>query len=186
MLSVFFYLCDHKTKRLPRGGYALIYCYVGYDKMCHLVCGALWEEQSSLFSWLFYILWFLLLFAIQRLIYYYYALRVFPTSVSWWFSPGVWVTASLLKSPGLVSGFWPFLAVLSFRYSLPVRQLPSLPGLLIILTHQSQLAQSLLSSSTAFIICSLRVFHISFSWWSFTGVWVTASLLKSPGLFSVF
>ena len=36
------------------------------------------------------------------------------------------------------------------------------------------------------IIFSLRVFHISFSWWSFTGVWVTASLLKSPGLFSVF
>ena len=29
---------------------------------------------------------------------------------------------------------------------------------------------------------SLRVFHISFSWWSFNGVWVTASLLKSPGL----
>ena len=36
------------------------------------------------------------------------------------------------------------------------------------------------------IICSLRVFHISFGWWSFTGVCVTASLLKSPGLFSVF
>ena len=32
----------------------------------------------------------------------------------------------------------------------------------------------------------LRVFHIRFSWWSFTEVWVTASLLKSPGLFSVF
>ena len=26
----------------------------------------------------------------------------------------------------------------------------------------------------------LRVFHISVSWWSFTGDWVTASLLKSP------
>ena len=37
------------------------------------------------------------------------------------------------------------------------------------------------------IICShLRVFHTSISWWSFTGVWVTTSLLKSPGLFSVF
>ena len=35
------------------------------------------------------------------------------------------------------------------------------------------------------IIYSLRVFLISVSWWSFTGVWVTASLLKSPGLFSV-
>ena len=34
------------------------------------------------------------------------------------------------------------------------------------------------------IIYSFRVFHISISWWFFTGVWVTASLLKSPGLFS--
>ena len=29
------------------------------------------------------------------------------------------------------------------------------------------------------IIYSWRVFHISFSWWSFTGFWVTASLLLS-------
>ena len=35
------------------------------------------------------------------------------------------------------------------------------------------------------IIHFLRVFHISVSWWSFTEVWVTASLRKSPGLFSV-
>ena len=33
---------------------------------------------------------------------------------------------------------------------------------------------------------SLRVFHINVRWWSFTEVWMTASLLKSPGLFSVF
>ena len=32
------------------------------------------------------------------------------------------------------------------------------------------------------IIYSLRVFHISFSRWFLTEVWVTASLLKSPGL----
>ena len=31
----------------------------------------------------------------------------------------------------------------------------------------------------------LRVFNISLLWWSFTGVWVTSSLLKSTGLFSV-
>ena len=36
------------------------------------------------------------------------------------------------------------------------------------------------------IIIVIRVFHISVSWWSFTGVLVTASLLKSPGLFSYF
>ena len=36
------------------------------------------------------------------------------------------------------------------------------------------------------VVHSLRVFHISFSWWFFTGVWVTASHLKPPGFFSVF
>ena len=36
------------------------------------------------------------------------------------------------------------------------------------------------------IIYFLSVFHISFSWWFFTAVFVTASLLKSPGLFLVF
>ena len=32
----------------------------------------------------------------------------------------------------------------------------------------------------------IRDFHISVIWWSFTGDWVTARLLKSPWLFSVF
>ena len=36
------------------------------------------------------------------------------------------------------------------------------------------------------IIYSFRVFHISVSWWFFTEVGETASLLKSPGLFLVF
>ena len=31
----------------------------------------------------------------------------------------------------------------------------------------------------------IRVFHLSESWWSFTGDWVTTSLVKSPELFSV-
>ena len=43
-----------------------------------------------------------------------YSFRVFHICVSWWFFTGVWMTASLLSSPGLVSGFWPFLARLSF------------------------------------------------------------------------
>ena len=41
------------------------------------------------------------------------------------------------------------------------------------------------SSSSSSCSCS-RVFRTRISWWSFTGVWVTASLLKPPGLFSVF
>ena len=43
-----------------------------------------------------------------------YSSRVFHISDSWWFYTGVWMKASLLKSPGLVSGFWPFLTMLSF------------------------------------------------------------------------
>ena len=41
-----------------------------------------------------------------------YSFRVFPISVSWWFFTGVWVTASLLKSPGLVSVYWPIATIL--------------------------------------------------------------------------
>ena len=47
-----------------------------------------------------------------------YYWRFFHTSISWWFSTGVWVTASLLKSPGLVSGFWLILTILYFGYEL--------------------------------------------------------------------
>ena len=36
------------------------------------------------------------------------------------------------------------------------------------------------------LLLLIRVFHISVSWCSFTGDWETASLLKSPRLFSVF
>ena len=46
--------------------------------------------------------------------YYYYSSRVFHISISWWFFTRVWVTANLLKSPGLVSEFWPSSAMLSF------------------------------------------------------------------------
>ena len=38
------------------------------------------------------------------------------------------------------------------------------------------------SKQIIIIIYSFRVFHISFNWCFFIGVWVTASLLKSPGL----
>ena len=43
-----------------------------------------------------------------------YSFRIFHNGVSWWFFTGVWVTASLLKSPGLVSGFRPFSVMQSF------------------------------------------------------------------------
>ena len=36
------------------------------------------------------------------------------------------------------------------------------------------------------LLLFLARFHISLSWWSFSGTWVTASLIRSPGLFLVF
>ena len=57
----------------------------------------------------------------------------------------------------------------------------------ITLPTQSCLAlYSLCANYYHYYYLLIRVFHISISWWSFIGDWVTASLLKSPGLFSVF
>ena len=50
----------------------------------------------------------------------------------------------------------------------------------------SDLCFAFFRSQICFHIYSFRVFHISVSWWFFTGVSVTASLLWSPGLFTVF
>ena len=73
-------------------------------------------------------------------------------SVRWWFFTGVWVTASLFKSPGLSSVLLPSSIMLSFGCFPLVCQLPNPPGPLIILQslcqkHQSQLVQSTLSCS---------------------------------------
>ena len=79
------------------------------------------EWQQVLLSLLLLLLLLLLLF------------RVFHISISWWSSTGVWVTASLLKSPGLFSVFWPFNIMLLFGWSPLGRQHPNLPGPFIIL-----------------------------------------------------
>ena len=66
--------------------------------------------------------------------FYYYSLIIaFHISRSRWFFTGVWVTASLLKSPGLFLVFWPFSIVLSFGWSPLVCQLPSPPVPFVIL-----------------------------------------------------
>ena len=73
------------------------------------------------------------IFISDHIIYYYYSLiRTFHISVSRWFFTGVWVTSSLLKSPGLFLVFWPFSTMLSFGWSPLVRQLPSPPVPLVI------------------------------------------------------
>ena len=74
-----------------------------------------------------------------------YSIRVFHINANLWSSTGVWVTTSLLKSPGLFLVFWPFSITLSFGWSPLIRQLPSPPIPLMILyllyqKHQLQLA----------------------------------------------
>ena len=69
------------------------------------------------------------------------AFRVFHTSVSRWFLTGVWVTASLLKSLGPSSVFWPILIMLLFGWSPPVFSFPSLPVLVPILLWLYQVHQ---------------------------------------------
>ena len=53
-------------------------------------------------------------------LYYHYLIpfRVFHTSVIEWFSVGVWLRASLLKSPIFFSAFWPVLIMVSGGWSL--------------------------------------------------------------------
>ena len=68
--------------------------------------------------------------------YYYYFthLRAFPTSFSWSFSTGSWVTASLLKSPGLSLVFPPSLTMLLFWWSPLVLLFASSPVLRVIVS----------------------------------------------------
>ena len=77
--------------------------------------------------------------------YYYYYYYSFCTCSY----TGVWVTASLLKSPGLFSGFWPISIMLSFGWSPLVRQLPSPPVPLV-------------TAPKAQIIIVTCIFHSSF------------------------
>ena len=60
-------------------------------------------------------------------------IRVIHISDIWWSFTGDWVTASLLKSPGLFKVFWSFSIMLLFGWSPLDRQPPNLPGPLIIL-----------------------------------------------------
>ena len=61
---------------------------------------------------------------LQFYYYHYYSLHIFT---------GVWVTARLLKSPGLFTVFWPFSITRSIGWTPLVRQLPSSPVPLVIL-----------------------------------------------------
>ena len=91
-----------------------------------------WHGSSCkvlLFQCLFLGLGIYLFYHILWLIYY-YSLQAFHTSVNWLSFTGVWVTASLLKSPGLSSVFWTILTLLS-GWSLLVIRFLSLLGPLL-------------------------------------------------------
>ena len=92
---------------------------------------ALFILASILFNKLFWVA--IIIIIIIKFIIIYYSLEFFHFSISWWSFTGDWVTASLLKSPGLFSVFWPFSIMLLFGLSPLGRQLLNLPGPLIIL-----------------------------------------------------
>ena len=70
-------------------------------------------RQFSLPVEYIYVYFFLISIVVHETIkiyYYYFSLsRVFQTSDSWWFSTGVWMTASLLRFSELFKVFWPIL-----------------------------------------------------------------------------
>ena len=89
--------------------------------------------------------------------YYFTLLRVFYTWVTSWFFTEVWVTASLLKSPGFFSLFWPISTMQSFGWSPFILLFPSPPILVTILwwlyqAHQLHLVWLSLSCSIVFSV----------------------------------
>ena len=87
-------------------------------------------------SVLFNHLYFLSSFTSYYYYYYYYyycrcccfiPLSIFLTNISWWFSTGVWVTAILLKSPGLFAVLWPISIMLLSKWSPHIVLYPSHP-----------------------------------------------------------
>ena len=84
--------------------------------------------------------------------FFFFFFELIHTSINRWSFTGVWVIASLLKSPELFSVFWPILTVLSFGWSPLVLLFSVLPvHLLLVLwllrAHQLQLVSPSLSCS---------------------------------------
>ena len=88
---------------------------------------------------------------------------------------------NLLHTPALADGF---------HWSLSDSKSSSVSRILLgILTDINNVVVWMASTRPLIIIVIIiiiRVFHISVRWCAFSGVWVTASLLTSPGLFSAF
>ena len=94
-------------------------------------------------------------------------LRVFHTNVSRWSSTGVWLTPSLLKSPGLFSVFWQILIKLSFRWSSLILWFPSSPFPLSILWWLARCRYlSFFSLSFSFTLWSVVRLILFYCWQS--------------------
>ena len=105
-----------KQQNRPVIAYVYVFVYVLYTTICEPDLFLFYSFESLL------LLLLLLLFT---------PLEFFISALADGFFTGVWVTVSLLKSPGLFSVFWPFSIMLSFGWSSLVRQLPSPSGPLI-------------------------------------------------------
>ena len=125
------------------------------------ICPFLDHSQGSCYHWhggsfkVPYFLNFYFLVLIFTHYRFFTNLRVFHTSVNWWFSSGVWVTASLLKSPGSFLVFGQILIILLFGWSPLSLLFSNRPVPLSILwrlyrAHQLQLVS--LSCSTVFSV----------------------------------
>ena len=89
-------------------------------------------QNVLILSWFDHSFNIIIIIAVVVVVFYHYLLiRVFHISISWWSFTGVWVTASLLKSLGFFSVFWPFSIMLKFGWSPLVRQLPCSPVLIL-------------------------------------------------------
>ena len=114
-----------------------------------------------------------------------FILRFFHINVCWWSFIEVWMTASLLKFPGLFSVFWPISTMFYFGWSPFVLLFPTPPMSVPILwwlyqEHQFQLASPSLSCSIFFFNFLARPRYLSlFSLFSISTRW-SAGTAKFP------
>ena len=130
-----------------------------------------------------------------------YSFLIFSSSPLVWYCNIVAIFSNIFEFPffrafwfflGSIVLFFPSFASFCFLYLLIFTTCeifsPALAGDLLLESDWQQVSSGIRDfSQDLLLLClSLRIFHTSVSWWSFKGVWVTVSLLKSPKLFSVF
>ena len=82
----------------------------------------------------------------------FYFLRVFLTSVCWWVFIGVWVTASLLRSLGFFSVFWPVSAMFSICPPISISYTPLFKPLWTVPSAPAAIGITVTSCSPTFLV----------------------------------